>query len=172
MYKSRKYRQGWGVLTTSYQRISQKPVRTSFEKQLDPVVQWLLEGRSVSVFLRKPIITCDFPGGRGSRPHAHPCYTSCCGPNLHTLCVHLSNLSSRWSSTGHVFNSHRQSGPFSCRISLCTVPLPFLSCSSYPVVSMHFQLEFENMWILIGWCLKPSDLDLQRFQKRIEQVSA
>ena len=64
-----------GVLTTSYQRISQKPVRTSFEKQLDPGVQWLLEGRSV--FLRKPIVTCDFQGGRGSRPHAHPCYTSC-----------------------------------------------------------------------------------------------
>ena len=151
-------------LFLSHQRFSQRLVRISFEK--GPIASL----GEIRISISKEAYS-HFPRGWCPDPPAHPCYTSCCGPNLHTLCVHLSNLSSRWSFTGHVFNSHRQAGPFSCRISLCTVPLPFLSCSSYPVVSMHFQLEFENMWILIGWCLKPSDLDLQRFQKRVEPVS-
>ena len=38
-------------------------VRTSLEKQLDPRGPIASRGRSVPVFLRKPIASCDFPGG-------------------------------------------------------------------------------------------------------------
>ena len=40
-------------------------VRTSLLKQLDPPGPIASRGRSVPVFLRKHIITCDFPVGRG-----------------------------------------------------------------------------------------------------------
>ena len=43
-------------------------VRTSLLKQLDPLGPIASQGRYVPVFIRKPIITCDFPVGRGSRP--------------------------------------------------------------------------------------------------------
>ena len=42
----------WFLFSISYQRISQKAVRTSLPS-------W----ESVPVFLRKPIATCDFQGG-------------------------------------------------------------------------------------------------------------
>ena len=50
--------------------ISQRAVWTSPEKQLDP--RGLIAFRWVSVpeFIRKPIVTCDFPGGgRSPVPH-------------------------------------------------------------------------------------------------------
>ena len=43
----------------SHQLISHRAVRTSLEKQLDPRGPIASGGRSVAVFLRKPITTCD-----------------------------------------------------------------------------------------------------------------
>ena len=47
----------------SHQRISQRVVRTFPQKQLDPLGPIASGGGSVPDFLRKPIDTCDFPGG-------------------------------------------------------------------------------------------------------------
>ena len=55
----------------SHQPISQTAVKTSLEKQLDPRVPIASREGSVPVFLRKPIATCDFPGGSG-RPVPPP----------------------------------------------------------------------------------------------------
>ena len=64
---------GRGDIFLSHQRISQRAVRTSLEKQLDPKGPIASRGGSVSVFLRKPIATCDFSGGwSGSVAPPHP----------------------------------------------------------------------------------------------------
>ena len=61
----------------SHQRMSQRTERTSLEKQSDPLDPIASRGGSVSVFLRKPIAICDFPGGLDPHPtpsasaHAH-----------------------------------------------------------------------------------------------------
>ena len=47
----------------SHQRISQSVVQTSLEIQLGPWGPTASQVRSVPVFLRTPIATCDFPGG-------------------------------------------------------------------------------------------------------------
>ena len=71
MHGSRKLRRGGGgggegVLKPFYthQRISQRAICTSFQKQLDPrgSIQLLLEGFR-TIILRKPVQTCDFPDG-------------------------------------------------------------------------------------------------------------
>ena len=70
MHGPRKFRQGgsWrfccGFFSRcfSHQRISQRTVRTSLEKQLDPIGPISSRGGSVPVFLRTTIATCDFPG--------------------------------------------------------------------------------------------------------------
>ena len=57
---------GWGMFGPDifrYQRISQRAVRISLEKQLDPRGPIASRGGSVPVFLRDHITTCDFPGG-------------------------------------------------------------------------------------------------------------
>ena len=63
---SRNFLQG-RVLTKhvfiSHQRFSQMAVRTSLEEQLDPRGPIASRGGSILVFLRKPIATCDSPGG-------------------------------------------------------------------------------------------------------------
>ena len=46
-----------------HQRISQRVVRPSLENQLDPRGS---QGKSVPIFLRIPIATCEFPGGNPS----------------------------------------------------------------------------------------------------------
>ena len=44
---------------------------------------------------------------------------------------------------------------------------------SIPLVNTYFQSEWKTVWILIRWLLqKPSDLDLQCSQKRINPASA
>ena len=49
----------------SHQHISQRAVQTSLEKLLDPLGPIASRERSVPVFLRKPIATCNFHGGVG-----------------------------------------------------------------------------------------------------------
>ena len=58
---------GGGVLTTFFrhQRIKQRTVHASIEKQLDLKDPIASRGGSVPVFLSKPILLCDFPGGGG-----------------------------------------------------------------------------------------------------------
>ena len=56
----------------SYQRISQRVVRTSLEKQLDPRDPIASRWGSVPVFVRKHIATCDFPGVSGALPPPGP----------------------------------------------------------------------------------------------------
>ena len=72
---SRKFRQGVEVFI-SHQRILQSAVLTSLEKQLDLRGPITSRGRSVPIFLRKPIATCDFAGGGGGpdplSPLDHP----------------------------------------------------------------------------------------------------
>ena len=46
----------------SHQHISQRAVRTSLKKQLDPLGPIAFRGWSLPEFLRLPIATCDFPG--------------------------------------------------------------------------------------------------------------
>ena len=58
----------------SHQRISQMAVRTSLERQLDPMCQIASRGWLVPVFLRKPE-ACDLPvdgGGGGPNPLSPP----------------------------------------------------------------------------------------------------
>ena len=72
MDRSRKFHQGGPDLFFffSNRNIFQRALRTSLEKQLDPIGPIASQGRSVPVFLRKPIATCDFPGGvRPPAPH-------------------------------------------------------------------------------------------------------
>ena len=61
------------VLTTFFcqECISQRAVWTSLEKQLDPWGPIAFRGVSVPEFIRKPIATCDFPGGGGGDPLSH-----------------------------------------------------------------------------------------------------
>ena len=68
MRGSRKLRQG--VLTNifNHQGISQRAVRASLEKQLDPGVSIADRGGSVPLFLRTDIATCDVPGGQATCP--------------------------------------------------------------------------------------------------------
>ena len=57
----------------SHQRISQGAVRISLEKQLEPMGPSASRERSLPVFLRKPITTCDFQAGGLDRmllPHS------------------------------------------------------------------------------------------------------
>ena len=63
MGRSRKFHLGGPE--HSHQRISQRAVQTTHEKQLDPRGPFASGGVSVGVlvFLRKPISTCDFAGG-------------------------------------------------------------------------------------------------------------
>ena len=65
MGRSRKFHLGGPE--HSHQRISQRAVQTTHEKQLDPRGPFASGGVSVGVlvFLRKPISTCDFAGGGG-----------------------------------------------------------------------------------------------------------
>ena len=49
----------------SHQHISQRAVLTSIEKLLGPMGPIASRGGSVPVFLRKPTVTFDFPGGGG-----------------------------------------------------------------------------------------------------------
>ena len=69
----------------SHQRISQMAVRTSLERQLDPMCQIASRGWLVPVFLRKPE-ACDLPvdggGGGGSEPPVAPA-GSACDQSLH-----------------------------------------------------------------------------------------
>ena len=64
MRRSRKFHWGWGYPENcfcSQQRISQRSVRTSVEKQLDPRAPIASRGWSVPELLRRPIATCDCP---------------------------------------------------------------------------------------------------------------
>ena len=69
MRGSRKFRQGV-LFFFSYQRISQRAVRTSLKKQLDPRGPIATQGGAVPVFLRKPIATLL---SRGSGPPIRAC---------------------------------------------------------------------------------------------------
>ena len=51
-----------------YQHISQMAIRTSLEKQLDPMGPIASRVVSVLEFLRKPTANCDFPGVGGTDP--------------------------------------------------------------------------------------------------------
>ena len=61
---------GGGEGGFSHQQISQRAIRTSFEKQLDPKGPIASRGGVgvVPEFVRKPIVTCDFPGGADPLP--------------------------------------------------------------------------------------------------------
>ena len=59
----------------SYQRISQRVVWISLEKQLDPRDPIASRWGSVPVFVEKHIATCDFPGVSGALPHPPPPWT-------------------------------------------------------------------------------------------------
>ena len=65
MSRSRKFCQG-GILTIfSLFFNSQRAVQITLKKQLDPMGPIASPGGSVPEYLRKPIATCDFPGGGG-----------------------------------------------------------------------------------------------------------
>ena len=51
-----------------FSRVSQRAVRTSLEKQLDPLGSNCYSRGSLPVFIRKHIATCDFPGGLDQSP--------------------------------------------------------------------------------------------------------
>ena len=53
------------LVSLSHQRVSQRALRTSLKKQLDPMVQLLLEGGPYQYFVRKPIATCYILGVGG-----------------------------------------------------------------------------------------------------------
>ena len=59
---------GGGPIFFNHQGLSKRAIRTTLEKQLDPMGPIASRGVSLPVFLKKPVATCDFPGGGGSRP--------------------------------------------------------------------------------------------------------
>ena len=54
----RKLRQGGPDNVFSYELIPQRAVRTPLKKQMDPLGPIASQGRSIPVFLRKPLATC------------------------------------------------------------------------------------------------------------------
>ena len=64
MRGSSKFRQA--VMTTLFLVIN--IVRTSLEKQFEPMGQIASRRLSVPVFIRKPLATCDFPVGKDPDP--------------------------------------------------------------------------------------------------------
>ena len=56
----------------NHQHISQRAVRISLEKLLDPRRSIASRGAYIPECLSIPIATCDSPGGWWSRPPAHP----------------------------------------------------------------------------------------------------
>ena len=64
----KKIQSGWGggrgpdIFFLNHQCFSQRAVQASLKKQLDPFGSNCSSRGSVPVFLRNPIVTCDFPG--------------------------------------------------------------------------------------------------------------
>ena len=151
MYRSRKYRQWWvGVHYSFFSFLAINAFHRGSYGSPSRRVQLLLEGRSVSVFLRKPIVI--FQGGGVQTPlptHAiRPVVARTC---ILCACAYLiSALAGLLWDTYSILIGKLD--PFHAEYLFVLHTSPFLSCSyMYTVVGMHFQSELEKMWILIAW---------------------
>ena len=86
MRESRKLRKGVLKAFFSLQSITQWPLRTSLEKQLDPRGPIAYQGVSVPAFLTKPMATCGFQGGGGGGG-SRPCVPSLDPPMVHVIII-------------------------------------------------------------------------------------
>ena len=87
-------RGGKDCVLLSYQRISQRALRTFIEKQLDPrgsTGPVASRGGSVPEFLRKPIAACDFRGESGPPfphwPRQYLCWHLLADEEICKLCL-------------------------------------------------------------------------------------